>query len=187
MAHQGGLNGNQRAVTDKDRQAIRELHAQGLGRNAICRAINRGQRTVSVLAAEMGLSFDRTATEEATRARMADLAEKRSILAEALVDDALRLSAQVWEPAVVFNIGGAQNIYTQQSVPEPPAADKRALMAAATQAAAQSMRLVPPTADSGAQEAVSMVGKLFTGLAEVAERLKAEEAGNEEAAEGGTP
>lgn len=187
MAHQGGLNGDQRAVTDEDRQAVRELHAQGLGRNAIARALNRGGRTISILAAEQNLSFDRSATEEATRARMADLAEKRTILADALMDDALRLSARVWEPSTVFNIGGAQNTYTEEPVPEPPAADKRALMAAATTAAAQSLRLVPPTADSGAGEAVSMVGKLFTGLAAVADQLKAEEAGTEEAAEGGTP
>lgn len=187
MAHQGGLNGDQRAVTDEDRRAVRELHAQGLGRNAIARALNRGGRTISILAAEQNLSFDRSATEEATRARMADLAEKRTILAEALVDDALRLSAQVWQPAKVFNFGGKDNSYEVRDVPEPPAADKRALMAAATSAAAQSLRLVPPTADSGAGEAVSMVGKLFTGLAEVADRLKAEEAGTEEASEGGTP
>lgn len=187
MAHQGGLNGDQRAVTDEDRDAIRALHAEGCSRNEIARRLNRSGRTISVHAATLGLTFDRAATEEATRARMADLAEKRTILAEALVDDALRLSAQVWQPATVYNFGGKDNSYEVRDVPEPPAIDKRALMAAATSAAAQSLRLVPPTADSGAQEAVSMVGQLFTGLAEVAERLKAEEAGNEEAAEGGTP
>lgn len=169
MAHLGGLNGSQRAVTDVDRQAVRELHAQGLGRNAIARALDRGYRTISVLAAEMNLSFDRTASEAATRARMADLAEKRSILAEALMDDALKLSARVWEPSTVYNIGGAQNTYTEEPVPEPPAADKRALMAAATQAAAQSLRLVPPSVEEpGLAAARSVLIDLADGIKHLA-------------------
>lgn len=181
-----GLKKNDRPVTELDEQQVRELHAQGYGRNEIARRMGRGPRTVSIIAARLSLSFDRTATEEATRARMADLAEKRSILADALTDDALRLSAQVWEPATVFNFGGKDNSYEERDIPEPPAVDKRALMAAATAAAAQSLRLVPPAADSGAQEARSMVGKLFEGLAEVARQIEAEDAAGGEA-EGESP
>lgn len=173
-------------VTDEERAEIRRLHAEGHGRNEIARRLNRGMRTISIQAAAMGLTFDRAQTEEATRARMADLAEKRTILAEALMDDALRLSEQVWQPAVVYNFGGKDNTYEEQRVPEPPPADKRQLMAAATTAAAQSLRLVPPAADSGAQEARSMVGKLFQGLAEVAAQIEAEDAASGEA-EGESP
>ncbi|MDT9688184.1 hypothetical protein Q5762_07410 [Streptomyces sp. P9(2023)] len=180
------MGGQHARVTEEDEQRVRELHAQGLGRNEIARQIGRGQRTVSVIAARLNLSFDRTATEEATRARIADLAEKRTILADAFTDDALRLSAQVWEPATVFNFGGKDNTYEEREVPEPPAADKRALMAAATNAAAQSLRLVPPAADTGAEDAVSVVGKIGAGLAEIAKRIRAEEASDEEA-EGGSP
>lgn len=169
-------------VTQDDYDAVRRLHAQGMGRNEIARQIGRGQRTVSVLAEEMGLVFDCTWTEEATRHRKAQLEEKRTILAEALTDDALRLSAQVWEPATVFNFGGKENSYNEREVPEPPAADKRALMAAASTAAAQSLRLVPPTVDSGADDARSMLGKLFTGLGEVLrDQQAADEAAGEEA------
>jgi transposase len=142
-----GLKKNDIPVGEADEEAVRRLHAQGLGRNEIARRIGRGQRTVSVIAARLDLTFDVTMTEEATRHRVAQLAEKRAILADALTDDALRLTAQMWEPAVVFNIGGKDNEYTEQAVPEPPAADKRALMAAATAAAAQSLRLVPPETD----------------------------------------
>lgn len=182
------MGGNQHTnpVTDETRADVQRLHTEGHGRNEIARQLKRSPRTISVLAAEMGLSFDRTATEEATRARTADLAEKRSILADALVDDALRLTEQLWQPAVVFNIGGKDNEYTEQAVPEPPALDKKNLMAAATAAAAQSLRLVPPAVDSGAQEARSMVGKLFQGLAEVAKQIEAEDAAGGEA-EGESP
>jgi hypothetical protein len=148
------VGGQHPRVTETDEERVRELHAQGLGRNEIARRIGRAQRTVSVIAARLGLEFDTTMTEEATRHRIAQLAEKRAILADALTDDALRLSAQLWEPAVVYNIGGKDNEYTEQAVPEPPAADKRALMAAATSAAAQSLRLVPPESDAEGLAAV---------------------------------
>jgi hypothetical protein len=165
---------------------IRAMHAEGLGRNEIARRLSRSGRTITVVCADMGLSFDRTATEEATRARMADLAEKRSILAEALTDDALRLTEQLWQPATVFNIGGKDNVYTDQEVPEPPADAKRALMGAAGMAIDRSLRLVPPAADSGADDARSMLGKLFSGLAEVVREQEAAGPVGEEA-EGESP
>ncbi|MDI9885326.1 helix-turn-helix domain-containing protein [Streptomyces sp. HNM0645] len=171
------MGGNQHTnpVTDETRADVRRLHAEGHGRNEIARRLVRSPRTISVLAAEMGLTFDRTATEEATRARVADLAEKRAILADALTDDALRLSAQVWEPATVFNFGGKDNTYEHRQVPEPPALDKKALMAAATAAAAQSLRLVPPQDDAGNEAAQSLVGQLMTGLAAVYRQQQAAE------------
>jgi hypothetical protein len=167
-------------VTSEEQQRIRDLHAQGLGRNEIARQIGRAQRTVSVLAAEMGLVFDVTMTEEATRHRVAQLAEKRTILADALTDDALRLSEQVWQPTVVYNFGGKDNTYEYRDVPEPPADAKRALMSAAVAAANQSVRLVPP-ADGGAEQARSMVGQLMTGLAEVYRAQQAADEGDGDA------
>jgi hypothetical protein len=171
-------------VTDEDYRRVRELHALGMGRNAIAREISRSQRTVSVLAAEMHLTFDVTMTEDATRARVAQLAEKRAVLADALTDDALRLTAQLWQPATIYSFGGKENTYAWEQVDEPPAHDKKALVSAATQAAAQSLRLVPPTDDSGADDARSMLGKLFQGLAEV---VKEGEAEQHEEAEGESP
>ncbi|MFF5972228.1 helix-turn-helix domain-containing protein [Streptomyces sp. NPDC012769] len=150
----GANNQHTRPVTDEERTRIRELHAQGLGRNAIARELGRGTRTISVEAAAMNLVFDRAATEAATAARKADLAEKRAILADALADDALRLTEQLWQPTFVYSFGGKDNVYEEHRVPEPPPADKRALMAAATAAAAQSLRLVPPETDQQGLAAV---------------------------------
>ncbi|MFG2976287.1 helix-turn-helix domain-containing protein [Streptomyces sp. NPDC048331] len=149
-----GIDGNDIPVTDAERDQIRALHADGVGRNEIARRLGRGTRTISVQCARMNLVFDNTATEAATAARNAQLAEKRSILADALVDDALRLTEQLWQPAKVFNIGGKDNTYTEKEVPEPPAADKRALMTAATAAAAQSLRLVPSETETEGMAAV---------------------------------
>ncbi|CAM5589850.1 helix-turn-helix domain-containing protein [Streptomyces purpurascens] len=137
-------NQNTNPVTDAELQRIRELHAEGKGRNEISRLTGRSLRTISVHAQKMGLSFDRTMTEEATRARKADLEERRVILAEALQGDAEQLTEQLWQPSKVFNIGGSANTYTDHDVPEPPADAKKALMAAAGIAIEKSLKLVPP-------------------------------------------
>jgi hypothetical protein len=147
-------NGITDPITEAELDEIRRLHSEGHGRNEIARRIGRGARTVSVHCARMGLTFETASTEAATAARNAQLAEKRSILADALTDDALRLSEQMWTPTVVYNIGGKDNTYTAEAVDEPPAADKRALMAAATAAAAQSLRLVPPETETEGMAAV---------------------------------
>lgn len=156
-----------RPVTEEEQDEIRRLHAEGCGRNEIARRIGRGPRSVSEFAARMGLTFDRTATEAATKARMADLAERRAILAEALHSDAERLTEQLWQPAIVFNIGGKDNTFTKEDVDEPPADAKKNLMAAAGMAIDRSLRLVPPTDDSGEGAARGLIGDLITGLTAV--------------------
>ncbi|MFG2900965.1 hypothetical protein ACGFZH_28250 [Streptomyces zaomyceticus] len=176
-----GLKKNDIPVGEADEEAVRQLHAEGLGRNEIARRMGRGTRTVSVIAARLGLEFTTEQTEKATKHRMAQLAEKRAILAEALTDDALRLSAQVWEPATVFNFGGKDNTFEKREMPEPPAADKRALMSAATTAAAQSLRLVPPVTETGEDDAKSMLGKVLSGLTQVWNEHQAADEGDGDA------
>ncbi|MEU1115650.1 MULTISPECIES: hypothetical protein [unclassified Streptomyces] len=81
-------------VTPEQRAEIIRLHGEGRGRNEIARMTRRSQRTVSIICGEEGLVFDVTMTEDATRHRIAQLADRRAMLAEALQDDAERLSAQ---------------------------------------------------------------------------------------------
>ncbi len=133
-----------RLVTDEEKAEILRLHGEGLGRNEIARQVRRAQRTVSLVVAAEGLVFDVTQTEEATRHRVAQLADRRAMLAEALQDDAERLTEQLWQPAKVFNIGGSANKYTDHEVDEPPADAKKSLMAAAGIAIEKSLKLVPP-------------------------------------------
>ncbi|MER5213691.1 helix-turn-helix domain-containing protein [Streptomyces sp. NPDC002838] len=168
-------------VTDEDRAEIIRLHGQGKGRNEIARLTGRAQRTVSVICAEEGLVFDASMTEEATRHRVAQLAALRADTAVDLHLDALKLTQQMWEPAVVFNFGGKDNTFRSREVEEPPAADKKALMTAAGVALEKSLKLVPPADDAGADDARSMLGQLMRGL-----KAAYEEAGGEEA-EGESP
>ncbi|MFK8910647.1 hypothetical protein [Streptomyces sp. YS-3] len=53
------LSHSQRTDTDEEGGAVRQLHAQGLGRNEIARRLNWGTRTVSVIAADLGPSAPR--------------------------------------------------------------------------------------------------------------------------------
>lgn len=148
---------------------LRELHAQGLGRNAISRAMKITNSVVSRTAAHLGLEFDRTMIEAATRARLADLAERRSLLAEDLQDDAEKLRAQMWEPTLVFAFGGKDNVFASETLDEAPAADKRALMGTAGMAIDRSLKLAPlETSGAQADDAKSMLGKLAQGIADLA-------------------
>ncbi|MFI5739182.1 hypothetical protein ACIA9I_12505 [Streptomyces anulatus] len=148
---------------------FRELHTQGLGRNAISREMGICFAVVSRTAEHLELTFDRSRIEAATAARLADLAERRSILAEQLTSDAERLRKKLWEPTFVYAFGGAQNIYNSEPVDEPPPADKRSLMSTAGIAIDKSIKLAPAeTSGSGADDAKSMLGKLAQGIAEIA-------------------
>ncbi|MEU0160215.1 hypothetical protein ABZ154_15575 [Streptomyces sp. NPDC006261] len=144
---------------------LRDLHAEGKGRNVIAREMGIATGCVSRTAAHLGLTFDRTAIQAATAARLADLAERRSILAEELTSDAERLRTKLWEPTFVYAFGGAQNIFTKEPVDEPPPADKRSLMSTVGIAVDKSLKLAPAEANSGgADDAKSMIGKLAQGI-----------------------
>lgn len=155
-------NQNTNPVTQAELKRIRELHAEGKGRNEISRIVGRSLRTISVHAEKMGLSFDRTMTEDATRARKADLEERRVILAEALQGDAERLTEQLWEPGFVYNFGGKDNTFEKRPVEEPPADSKKNLMAAAGIAIEKSLKLVPP--DREDLEGLAAVDQWLRGM-----------------------
>lgn len=152
------------------REQFRELHALGYGRNRLARELGIPPVQVSRGAEAMGLTFDRSKVQAATEARLADLAERRSLLAEDLLEDAEKLRAQMWQPAVIFSFGGKDNTYAEEPVSEPPAGDKRALMATAGMAIDRSLKLVPAETDSGSDDARSMLGKLAEGIAAIVQQ-----------------
>lgn len=169
-------------VTAEDRAEIIRLHGLGLGRNAIARQVGRAQRTVSVICAEEGLVFDVSMTETATKHRVAQLAALRAETAMDLHLDALKLTQQMWEPAIIFNFGGKENSYNWKEVAEPPTGDKRNLMAAAGIALEKSLRLVPPADEGGTDDARSMLGQLMVGLKAAYDQAASPEAAAEEGA-----
>jgi IS30 family transposase len=77
-------------IHDRDREAVRRLHAEGKTRNAIARAIGRSAATISKIAREEGLTFAGGArVAAATEARRADTAARREQLADDALDGAL--------------------------------------------------------------------------------------------------
>lgn len=147
-------------ITDHDRKRVRELHTQGLTRNAIARTIGRSMATVTKIATELGLNFDRTQTRKATEARQADLAALRAESAIKLHQTADRLLDQIFAPAKVYNFGGKDNTYAEEWHDEPPPADKRALMGAAGMAYDRSLKLAPTKDNADIEAARSMLTTL---------------------------
>ncbi|MCQ8829848.1 helix-turn-helix domain-containing protein [Streptomyces malaysiensis] len=77
-------------ITNRDREQVRRLHAEGKSRNAIARATGRSAATVSKIAREEGLTFSGGArVAAATEARRADAAARRELLADEALDGAL--------------------------------------------------------------------------------------------------
>lgn len=143
---------------------IRELHALGYGRNRIAREIGQAPVSVSRTAEHLGLTFDRSKIQAATEARLADLAERRSLLAEDLLQDAEKLRAQLWQETTVYSFGGKDNTYEDHVFDEAPASEKRALMSTASMAIDRSLKLVPSEESSNLDSAKSMLGSLGEAL-----------------------
>ncbi|WP_202516588.1 helix-turn-helix domain-containing protein [Streptomyces sp. SID161] len=153
--------GKARPVTDQDRKRVRELHAEGKGRNEIANALGRSGRTISTIAKDLGLSFSRAAeVRQATEIRQADLANRRAALAQRLQDVAERELEKVDKPHTYFDWGGKDHDFDTYEAPEPTPADKRALLGVVATAVDRSLKLAPPKEEGGADE----VGSLLTGL-----------------------
>lgn len=160
-----------RPVTRDDHDQVRELHGQGLSRNAIAKQLGRSGKTISEIAFKLGLTFDRTRTKAATAAKVADARQKRATLANALLDDAARLRQQLWEQADYVDHGGKEYFQVNWTLPEPTFADKLKLMQATGIAIDKAVRLDEYDADPGIDAAKSMLGALAAGLGAAYDQL----------------
>lgn len=159
--------GKARPVTDEDREAVRRLHAEGKGRNAIARELKRSGRTISAIADEIGISFDRAAeVRVATNVRKADLEARRAAFAVRLQDIAEAEAEKINQPHTYFDWGGKDHDFDTYDAPEPTPADKRALMATVATAVDRSMKLVPPKDEDSSGEVGSLLTSLFDRLRE---------------------
>ncbi|MFF2014015.1 helix-turn-helix domain-containing protein [Streptomyces sp. NPDC058195] len=154
-----------RPITDTDRRAVRRHHAAGMSRNDIARKIKRSPSTVSKIAADAGLTFDRAAeVATATAVRKADLDSRRTELAATLHDVAEREIGRMTQPQLYFEWGGSMHSYAERMQPEPTPADRRTMMATAGAALDRSLKLAPPKTDPG-EQGRSVIGDLMAGLA----------------------
>lgn len=148
---------------------IRELHAEGLGRNAIAREIGEAPVMVSRTVAHLKLTFDRTRIQAAADARRADVEERRSLLAERFVAVAEESLDRLARETTVYAFGGKANEYNDHIFDEAPIAERQKLITAAAIAVDKSLKLMPPQATGNvADDAKSMLGRLAQGIAELA-------------------
>lgn len=155
-----------RPLTQADYDQVKALHAEGCNRNEIARRIRRAQSTVSKIAAELGLTFDRSRTKAATEAKVADAKARRAQLASDLLDDAQRLRAQLWAPCELVKIGGKDNVPTRTSLDQPLFEDQLRIVQATGLAAERHARLVELDRDDGTSEVASLLGGLLAGMQE---------------------
>ncbi|MET9729660.1 helix-turn-helix domain-containing protein [Streptomyces sp. NPDC006458] len=153
--------GTAKPVSERERQRVRELHAEGKGRNEIAEILGRGGRTISTIAKDLGLSFSRAAeVRQATEIRTADLAARRADFAVKLQDIAEREAAKINQPHEYWDWGGKEHDFDTHTAPEPTPGDKRAYMSLVATAVDRSLKLSPPKEEGGADA----VGALLTGL-----------------------
>lgn len=153
-----------RPVTDTDRDQLRALHAEGLGRNEIARRMGRSPRTISVLAQELGLDFDRTHTAVATEARKVDAKARRAAIIEGLydvVEDDLAYLKQDGDYAMAeVSMGDV----VRYGLDRLPAQDRKALIGGISTATTAAARIEAIDADQGAGEVGLLLGTLFDRL-----------------------
>ena len=150
-----------RPITERDRKKVKTLHAEGLSRNDIARRMKRSPSTVSKLAADQGLTFERgPEVVAATEARRIDLAARRVTLAEQLHEDAEKLRAQLWQPTTHGEFAGKEGHWQTADLPRPRFTDQRQIMGATATAITQSLRLQPAEGGADAGHVRSMLGTL---------------------------
>ncbi|MEU3102940.1 helix-turn-helix domain-containing protein [Streptomyces griseoflavus] len=158
-----------RPITDDDREQVRTLHAQGKTRNEIARMIKRSPSTVTKIARELDLTFDRAAeVAVATEVRRADLAARRAALALGLQDDAEQLRAQLFAPCTVGEFAGREGEWHTADLERPRFGDQRQIIGAVQTAVSTSLRLAPAEGGEGAEQVRSMLGALGEALQQAA-------------------
>ncbi|WP_060176890.1 antitoxin Xre-like helix-turn-helix domain-containing protein [Streptomyces sp. IMTB 1903] len=132
------------------------LIGQGLGRNEIAKLTGVSTATVSRIAKRNGLTFDRTQTEKALKARISDLNLRQAGLAEALAD----------RVAVAIAFADAATDYREWAYAWKAIND-----------ATQAYRRMKPelTQDDAIEDAKSFLGDLMDGIKLVNAELKARE------------
>lgn len=157
--------GKARPVTDEDRERVRQLHAEGKGRNEIAAELGRSGRTISEIAKGLGISFARAAeVRTATEVRQADLAARRAAFAIRLQDIAEREAAKINEPHTYWDWGGKEHDFDTHDAPEPTPGDKRAYMGLVATAVDRSLKLSPPKEEGGQDQIGSLLTNLFDQL-----------------------
>lgn len=142
-----------------------ELISAGMPRNAIARELQIAPSSVSKIATEEGLSFDRAnQTASATAARQHDLKVRRLELIDELMAKAADHLVAIDQPFLAFNFGGKENDYNEHELERAPTGDILNLHRAASLAMKDARELIRDDDDQGVAEAESMLMNLILEL-----------------------
>ena len=145
------------------------------GPTAVADKLGIPKQTVQEWAAKAGVRTVRTSrTRDACEARAVDLKARRQELAQLLLEDAHRLRAQLWKPAVVHAFGGKDNTYEEHELNEPTFTDKKNIISAVSVAVTSVTKLedYDKSPQDGVAAADSVVDKLMAGFVAVYEAGK---------------
>lgn len=119
---------------DKRAAIIRDVRSGEKSAGRIAREHGVAQSTVTRIAGQEGLTFDRSKTKRATEAAVEDNKALRARTSRRFLDKANELLDQMDEPHLVFNFGGRDNTYNERELERPPTADLRNLIVSAATA-----------------------------------------------------
>jgi transposase-like protein len=152
-------------LAPQKRAAILKDIGTGLSRNQIARKHGVSASLVGKIAAQEGITdaWDRTHTLKGARAKAADNKAKRAQLQSDLLDDAQKLRARAWASYKIV-VGGPEGAEVVE-LDLPPLPDVRAAYTSIGIIVDKDAAIERNASDEGADQAKSMLGKLFEGLA----------------------
>lgn len=159
-------------VTDNERMQIKVLHGQGLSATAISKRLGRPVRTITRIAAEYGMYFDRYNTQAATLAAVADMKNRRARIALRLLNEAEELLDDMHRVYNAFSFGGKDGAHFVQHVVLPTPQDKTNLSRAASALLDQHRKLADFDNETKTEEARSMLVGLSEALGAAARALE---------------
>jgi hypothetical protein len=167
-----------RNFSSEDEEQLCQLHADGVSRNEIARRLEWSVGTITNHAQRLGLSFDREAVRAATDARQIDLKDRRQRLQEQFLDLAEHTMTRARSRYLLTGFSHTGEA-TAEFVPEPPAKETKDFTLAASSAITSALKLAQADAESGVQEARSMLGDLGEALTKVAQQMGEADGGNQ--------
>jgi hypothetical protein len=156
----------QTPLTDAQRLKICELADEGMSVRQIAAQMKIAPSTVTRTGQRMGLAFDRSATEKATAARIADAKARRMTTVLRLIELANAELDRLGRPyrAHAF-LGGQTPGYFEHVLPQPDAAARLAIVRTAGTLIDKHIRLADVDGQGdGVEHAKSMLGSLMDGL-----------------------
>jgi hypothetical protein len=147
-------------LPEQKRKNIAKDIQQGMSCNGAAKKHSVSPGTVQNIAREIGHSFERTATENATRAKMADMKAMRAELAEMMLEAARDALHELKDEYVVHHFT-KEGDFVKAKLDKPPASDKRNLMVVAATAIDKTIVIDRhDNGDDSADQAKAMLGKL---------------------------